>query len=221
MRPRRHRLVPAAVAPALLAVIIAGCGSTAGATSSSSSSAPVHTTATASPTASTTTTTSTVLASPTATTAATSTSSGPAECANGQLAVVVGRESAAGGSGGLPIIFRNASSSTCTLAGYPGVALVNGAGRQQQVSRTPQGYLGGLSPGDKTDPVARLASGEMAAALLEGADHTRTAGLCPRFVALLITAPNQTETARVTRSISLCDPQIHPVLAGVTGRQSS
>ena len=123
------------------------------------------------------------------------------------------------GHTGEPLLFQNSGRAACSLTGYPGVALVSGGGRQLQVRRTPNGYLGGLLPSATSNPVVRLGPGEKASALLEGEDSTRSGAACPGYVGLLVTPPNQTVTSHIARPVSICDPQIHPVVAGTSGRQ--
>ncbi len=122
---------------------------------------------------------------------------------------------------GLALLFRNAGSRPCSLTGYPSAALIVAGGRrgQRQVARTPNGYLGGLSATATSVPIVRLAPGQTAAALLEGEDSTGGGKPCPRSTALLVTPPNQTVMVRLARSMSICRPEIHPVVPGTSGRQ--
>lgn len=207
--------VLAALATAALA---AGCGSgssssTASATTRTSTTTVV-TTSTASSTASPTATASSTSTAPQAGTAAV-----PAGCTPAHTAVSVARASAATGHAGVVLRFRNSGSTACTLTGYPGAALV-APHRQLDAVRTPQGFMGGLSPSARANPVVRLAPGDEASAFLEGEDfNPQTSGACPRYTALLVTPPNQTVTVRLHRSLGLCNPQIHPVVPGTSGRQ--
>jgi Protein of unknown function (DUF4232) len=59
--------------------------------------------------------------------------SGPPPCATSALRVSVptGQGNAAAGSSYYPIVFTNASGSSCTLYGYPGVSFVTGVGGSQ------------------------------------------------------------------------------------------
>jgi hypothetical protein len=77
---------------------------------------------------------------------------------------------AATGHVGLTLLFRNSGSAACTLTGYPGAALLAATGGQLQIARTPQGYMGGLSPRARANPVVRLGPGRSASAILEGED---------------------------------------------------
>jgi hypothetical protein len=131
----------------------------------------------------------------------------------------VGASTAGLGHLGAALLFANTGSRTCTLTGYPGVALSTASGGQRQVRRTPNGYLGGLSPQATAAPVVRLAPRQTASALLEGDASTSAGGPCPDYVALLVTPPNQTVTRRLAKTMSICAAQIHPVVPGTSGRQ--
>ncbi|HWD74467.1 MAG TPA: DUF4232 domain-containing protein [Solirubrobacteraceae bacterium] len=171
--------------------------------------------------------TSTPAASATATSATTppqaSAASLPAGCTAPHTSTSIGQVGAATGHVGVTLLFRNSGSAACTLTGYPGVALVAATGRhgQLEVARTPQGYMGGLSPQARANPVVVLAPGQSGSAILEGEDFNPvTSGSCPRYSSLLVTPPNQRVTVRLTRSLSICDPTVHPVVSGTTGRQA-
>jgi Protein of unknown function (DUF4232) len=140
-------------------------------------------------------------------------------CAVGQVSVSVGSSTAGLGHLGEPLLFENVGSVACALSGYPGAAVVGAAGRQVQFRRTPNGYLGGLSLQATSDPVVLLRPHQTASALLEGEDSTPAGASCPRYAALLVTPPNSTLTSRVARALSICDPQIHPVVPGTSGTQ--
>lgn len=207
--PRRG----AALAAVATAILVAACGS-GGSSSTSAQSRPTTTvTRTASVTVSTSTSSATGSA-PRARVAAAA-----AACAPRHTVVSIGEQGGATGHVGITLLFRNSGTLRCSLTGYPGAALV-GPHRHLDVARTPQGFVGGLSPKARVNPVARLAPGGVAAAILEGEDfNPQTTGACPQYSALLITPPNQTVTVRLARALAICDPQIHPVVAGTSGRQ--
>ncbi len=62
-------------------------------------------------------------------------------CASAQLKLTAGRGDGAAGSVQLPLLFTNTGTGTCTLHGFPGVALVGPEGRQlgAPASRTGSG----------------------------------------------------------------------------------
>lgn len=210
-----------ALAVLATAALVAACGSGG----SSSTAARRSATATVSTTATTTVTTS---ASASASTSAAGrapraqTAALPAGCSPAHTAVSIGRAGAATGHVGLTLLFRDTGRTRCTLTGYPGAALVAASRRHRQlnIARTPQGFMGGLSPRARANPVVVLAPGHVASAILEGEDfNPRTSAACPSYATLLVTPPNQTVTVRINRSLAICDAEIHPVVAGTSGRQ--
>jgi len=131
---------------------------------------------------------------------------------------------AATGHVGIMLLFRNSGTTACRLTGYPGAALLAATGRHRRldIARTPQGFMGGLSPQARASPVVLLKPDRFASAILEGEDfNPKTSAACPQYATLLVTPPNQTVTVRFARSLAICDPEIHPVVAGTSGRQSS
>jgi hypothetical protein len=185
---------------------LTGCGSTSASSSTSTST--------------TSTTTTTRSATTSSRTGAVTAQAAGAGCSARQITLSV----TPGGAGlshvGVALRFRNTGASGCTLTGYPGATLVTASGRLVPARRTRAGYLGGLA-GSRAIPVLRLASGATASALLEGldADIAHGGGPCPRFAHLLVTAPNQRLTVRLQAPLrQLCQPQVHPVLPGLTGR---
>jgi len=211
-------MVPRRIVTVLLlaaaAVTVTACGS-----SSSSSSSSTTTTA-APPPSTTSTTSSPTTTTTTTTTLTTSTTVRLATCAFSQLSVTGGQQAAGLGHEGVPLLFRNTSTATCALEGYPGVAGLDAAGDQVvQAVRTPSGYLGGLNPGTTTPPAVTLAPGQLASAMVEGTDMpTGTETSCPQYPALLVTPPGATQSVHVTAALPGCSPiQVHPVVPGSTG----
>ena len=118
--------------------------------------------ASASPAASATptATASTGPATPRATTPAQPVAAGLPVCTTGSLQVTVGPGNGAAGSIYYPLLFTNTSSATCTMYGYPGVALVSQPG---------DSVLGGAAVRNATFPkqVVTLAPGAVAHASLQ------------------------------------------------------
>jgi len=203
------------------AVLVAACGS--GASSSTAGSRSAAGTASIATTRAVTTSAPATDASTTSSRAPRArTAALPAGCTPAHTAVSIGSVGAATGHVGVTLLFRNSGPAPCTLTGYPGAALVAASGRHRRldIARTPQGYMGGLSPQARADPVVVLAPGRSGSAILEGEDfNPQTSAACPNYSALLITPPNQTVTVRLARSLTICDPEIHPVVAGTSGRQ--
>jgi Protein of unknown function (DUF4232) len=144
-------------------------------------------------------------------------------CTNEQLTTRAGRSGVAMGNVGQTFVFTNVSTSACTLYGYPGVAGLDGVGRQiVQATRTPNGYIGGLSSSDAPAPIVALAPGQAASALVEGDDNQFGSMPCVQLSGLLVTAPNTTRSVDLPGAFSDCDGlQIHPVVPGTSGTEES
>jgi hypothetical protein len=162
-----------------------------------------------------TTTAPTTAPSTTTTTSATTAASG---CTLPQLAVTSTSNAGLGHIGAI-LIFTNTSQATCSLVGYPGVAMLNAQGAQVlQAIRTPNAYLGGIPTGTRP-PTVILKPGGAASATLEGTDvPAGTATTCPTYPKILVTPPNATQSTTLAVSMPGCSPvQIHPVVPGTSG----
>jgi Protein of unknown function (DUF4232) len=220
------RLLPAAGA----AMVLAACGSSSGTpppTGGETTQVSTTTSTVAAPTSAAGSSAAGSSATATPATAATATSApqGTAAlasrgCGSGQISVSAGASTAGLGHLAVPLRFQNIGSAPCSVRGYPGVALIRIGGRELQVTRTPNGYLGGLSASAASDPVIRLRPRQTGSALLEGVGSTSSGQVCPHYEALLVTPPNQTATSRLARPLSICDPEIHPVVGGTSGSQA-
>ena len=226
----RSRAARAALAAAGLATaaLVAACtgghtaagGRPAGHARPSVSHAPP---ATAPPTAPATPTTpaSTGPAAPRATTPAQPVAAGLPVCTTGSLRVTVGPANGAAGSFYYPLLFTNTSSATCTMYGYPGVALVSQPGG---------GVVGAAAVRNATFPkeVVTLAPGAVAHASLQvGIAQNYPPAQCKpatghflqvyppgEYAALFVAFTAQTCTGRVGDGSTL---GIYVVRAGATG----
>jgi hypothetical protein len=111
-------------------------------------------------------------------------------------------------------VFTN-RGEPCALRAYPGVDGIGADGRPLvHAKRTMRGYLGGaVSP--ETVP---LGHGQIASALVEGLNGP-VAGSppCPKYVAYLVTPPNETHSVRLPSAYSMCNLEVHPVVPGRDG----
>ena len=104
------RMLAASCLVPVAAVLVAACGSGTGA-------APTKTV--------------TVTITPSSPTKTVPASSGPSQCTTADLRLTVGASNGAAGTIYYPLNFTNASSSACTVYGYPGVAFVSSPGGSQ------------------------------------------------------------------------------------------
>ena len=186
------RLVPVALLGVCLA---AACSST---TSSSSTT-----------TAKATTTTAKAMTTTTAK-AATTTPAGTVQCRFAMLSISVGQANGAAGHSMVPVVFKNTGSAPCTMFGFPGVASLTSSGSQAaQATRS------------TTTAPARitLAPGASGSALVTATDiPSGTMVSCPTWAGLLVTPPNDTQSARLTVQLPGCPGfSVGPVVAGTAG----
>lgn len=73
-------------------------------------------------------------------------SPGPSRCSTTDLRLTVGPINGAAGTGFYPLDFTNASSSKCTIYGYPGVAFVIAPGGSQIGAPAGRGTIGTGAP---------------------------------------------------------------------------
>jgi hypothetical protein len=143
-------------------------------------------------------------------------------CRRPGVVVSAGGQGAGSGHRGVVLVFTNTGARACRLVGYPGVAGLDAAGSQvAQARRTPSGYLGGLLSGG-APPVVTLAAGQSASAMVEAlAFNAPDGSACTAFAGMLVTVPDDTVTTRLPWGNDGCgDLQVHPVVAGSTGRSS-
>lgn len=212
MAPRKY----AYAAVLATAVLTAGCGSS----STTSSPAPT-TTAAVSTTIAAPSTPSASPSPPPATPSSpppapspstTAPNGGPPPCLTKQLSTIDKPGAAGVGHAGIVLVFTN-KGSTCTLSGYPGVDGVRDGTAVVHAQRTLSGYLGG-APSVAT---VTLTVGQSASALLEGFGAPVSGQPCTAYTSLLVTPPNNQESAPLTSRAPLCSPQIHPVVKGAAG----
>jgi hypothetical protein len=161
-------------------------------------------------------------ASPRTTTAAGQSS--PPPCMTSQLSITAQPASGGSNHSSVLIAFRN-GGAPCRISGYPGVAGLDGSGKEaMQAQRTPTGPLGGLGPVATSPPIVDLRAGDTASAILEGSnaptDPTiRTSIPCPTYAGVLVTPPGETHAAHLSLGFSMCSAEIHPIVPGPGGGQ--
>jgi len=148
-----------------------------------------------------------------------------ADCVATGLGVSLGGGGAGLGHVSINLLFKNTASTTCTLTGYPVVALLDSSGNQVvQAVASPSGYMGGLPTGETTPPTVTLTPGATASAKVEGTDNpVNGATSCPSYSAILVTPPNNNQAIRLPLAAPFPDCsgiQVHPVVLGTTGSTS-
>jgi hypothetical protein len=140
----------------------------------------------------------------------------PPACGNAALTVSATGTQGATGHGNLVLRFRNHTSHSCRLYGYPGLDALTASGRLlAHAKRTASGFTGGSPSGPHTVVVT---PGHYASADLEWLNfNPKTSGPCAFSHSIATTPPNTTHTVHLTRSVSACGLQIHPAVAGTSG----
>ena len=124
-------------------------------------------------------------------------------------------EGAAAGHNSVVLTFTNSSTRTCSLYGYPGADALSSSGKVvAHATRSLSGYIGGSYSGLHE---ISLHPGQVASAIVEG-DVGDGGPDCTAGVSLVVTAPNLFHSSPVSGAPYVCMFQIHPVVAGTTGR---
>lgn len=135
-------------------------------------------------------------------------------CRNQAVVVTRTFQQGATGQGSLSLIFRNASTATCSLHGYPGLDAVN---KKRHVIAHAQRTAPGYSGGGKVATV-NIKPGTYASAVVEWLNfNPKSGGDCAFSAYLLTTAANTSKVHKLSGGVSACSLQIHPAVAGVPG----
>ena len=205
------------------AVLVSGCGSVTTPTRSSAATATVTRTVTAagSPTSSSATASTVTHAA-----AATSTTSTPGSasatapmCLTSDFTLVSLGASAATGHGLLAFGLRNHSGHACTTGGYPGILLLDAAGRGLPTvpQRTTEDFFG-------TTPLRELtvAAGDLVSFRLSVVDVSAngSGSGCESVHGLQVIVPNNTAGVDISRTFSVCGGtvSVSPLQAGSAAR---
>jgi hypothetical protein len=147
---------------------------------------------------------------------------GPVECTLANLSVTTGKPGVASGHHRALLVFTDTGATSCTMQGYPGVALLDaGSAQVAQARRTAQGYSGGL-PYGQSPPLVSLRPGQSASAIVEAlATEPDGVTACKPWSGLLVTVPDDTRSTQLLWNAGGCaDPQVHPVVPGTEGSLS-
>jgi hypothetical protein len=120
------------------------------------------------------------------------------------------------GHGSFILLFKNISRATCTLVGYPGLDALGRRGTVlAHASRVRLGFVGGSN----VVRTVTIRSGQYASAAIEWMNFDLTnSGDCVFSLSVATTPPHTTHTVTFHVSVGICDLQVHPVVAGTSGR---
>ena len=133
-------------------------------------------------------------------------------CTDDQLDVTITNSTGVLGLARAVIVFRNVSSSTCSLSGYPNVTESETDGANSApAAAVPAGY-----------PPDRVSLGKQATASASvtttSLDPNCTSAVARRLL-LRVTAPNRSRARPLTLAKAICRPlEVHPIVSGSDGR---
>ena len=149
------------------------------------------------------------------------TGAGPAAaapaCGNSSLDYGVTRPDGFMGHSAFVLEYRNHTSATCSLYGYPGFdAMASNGHVLAHAIRTLTGSAGGSRHGLQ---VINIPPHGYASATVEWANFNPvTTGPCRYSAGVEETAPNTTRTVPWRRAVSICSLEVHPTVLGWTGQ---
>ncbi len=132
-------------------------------------------------------------------------------CGNSSLVVTRTFTQGGAGHGWMSLIYRNASSHTCSVSGYPSLDAISSTGHVlAHATRTLSGYGGGGHVSTVT-----IRPGGFASAGVEWLNfNPSTSGPCAFSATVNTIVANTTTVHRLPVSVSACDLQVHPTVAG-------
>lgn len=172
-----------------------------------------------------------------------STASDLPACTLSRLSLSTGSAQTVAGHTGLPVVFKNISSSTCQLTGYPTVVGLNSSGtRVGAALPLPSGFVGGVGPNGTPATVA-LNPGSSASAEVEASSQPLVSGgrpsagsqppgaeksttttaarhteSCPMLATLSVAVPGDATTKSLPVSLTDCYAfSVHPFVKGTSG----
>jgi hypothetical protein len=139
-----------------------------------------------------------------------------APCSSNHLTVHHTATDGAAGHGSFVLVFRNIGSHSCTLTGYPRVHALSERGHlMARAAHTLSGYSGGA----QAVQTVVIHPGHAASAVVEYLFYNPvTLGNCLYSADISVWAPHRTHRFVQPVSVSVCDLQVHPVVAGTSGR---
>jgi hypothetical protein len=128
-------------------------------------------------------------------------------CGDSSLQVTHTPAEGAAGHSAFFLLFRNVTSHTCSLYGYPGLDALNASGHAiAHAHRT----LGGFG-GPTSITTVNVRPNHTATALVDWANfNTHTGGSCHSSAAIATTPANTGDTVRFKISVTVCGLEVHP-----------
>jgi hypothetical protein len=123
------------------------------------------------------------------------------------------------GHSSVVLLFKNQLPQACTISGYPGLDALDASGKVlAHATRTLNGFAGGA----KSIKTLTVAPGTTVSARLEWLNFDpKTSGACALSKSIATTPANTKDTVELPLSVSVCELQIHPTVAGSSGNSGS
>ncbi len=140
-------------------------------------------------------------------------------CTAAQLRVTSSPLSSQSGDAvGLLLKYTSNDTVPCTLSGYPSATAVDHDGHSLGTARrTLSGFFGGVASGSAA-PIVMVPT-RTASAVIEWSSAAYTQGSsCYQQARISSAAPGATASQRFGALVRICDLQVHPVVAGATGK---
>jgi hypothetical protein len=139
-----------------------------------------------------------------------------APCSSNHLSVHNSESEGAAGHGFVVLVFENIGSHSCTLTGYPRVHALSARGHLlARAAHTVSGYGGGAQAVN----TIVIRPGHHASAVVEYLNFNPvTDGNCAFSHDISVWAPHRTHRFVLPVSVSACELQVHPVVAGTSGQ---
>lgn len=136
-------------------------------------------------------------------------------CGDADIAVTATGTQGAAGHSSFVLEFDNISGVRCTLRGYPGLDAIGTQGHVlAHATRTLHGITGGAS----SIRTILVRPGRFASANVGWANATANGGDCTHSKSVNATPAGTGYTVHLAKSVSLCDLEIHPTVAGKSGQ---
>jgi hypothetical protein len=141
--------------------------------------------------------------------------SATAACGNSSFTITATATDGATGHATFVLEYYNKTATACTIYGYPGLDALNSSGHVlAHATRTLSGFTGGAHH----EVTVLVAAHGRASARVEWMNfNPTTGGSCAFSTSIATTPANTSDTVHLAKSVSVCDLQVHPTVAGTTG----
>jgi hypothetical protein len=136
-------------------------------------------------------------------------------CGDADIAVTATGSQGAAGHSSFVLEFDNISGVRCTLRGYPGLDAI---GKQGHVLAHAQRRLHGITGGASKIRTILVKPGHFASANVGWANAAADGGDCTFSHSVNATPAGTGYTVHLAKSVSICDLEVHPTVAGTSGQ---